>query len=719
MTKFIKSEPDMVSDILHNGGLDNLENYKIFIRKFPKRKHLPVRTLNNWYLDISMNENTNPNVYLFGTLTKTVIRTSRIISVISPKKIVTKDCIYILGNSEMINKKVEGQPGIEQYFKDGFPIQWENIIKTEFNNKRMFNGSFLKNEEIKLKEEFRIREATAMNFQEGHSSITHIEEGINYSDKNEDNVFGQIIEEVKQDEWNDLTIEQVSLLKSDQTQDKRSNEKDLSDTSKMMACQSIESLGNPIESEEMINKSGNELKLIGLAETEEGNSVSIQTPNKKNTVDQSYETSLNDYFSKFENIDFKNLSIIQEPKKKIEMKKNTRNLSLPSLSPKKGFGGRRSLPNQLNQKEKNKIPITKIENSPDNDENSNSKLIKSISSKFKLLERKTQSPDFSSDESNKRAKIDVTVTEHNRTATITEIDDKQPKNSEENISMIGQIDSNDNSRIIHKITEKYKSLSLKTNELEIPNCKKEEILKSQQEETKKTVQESSVNSWSQESKGMGISKTSLAVSEDNIGNSSTLISAGNDSEILPDLEKINGQNKKKLSLRRKSIENPVTEAVSVKPSPKNIPKSINAQLKRSTLNSEIKEMIKLEDPTNSNGSTILSNNIIEIPELIKEPLIEELGNLKENNDSKINTDEIAEPDIDNKDEKTNLPPIKESSISISIPKNELSPLKIVSSLNSESSFIGNSDDKANKNKKGVKKRAKLLSFKKSKGTKRY
>jgi len=120
------------TDILHNGGLEGLEDYKVFRRRYPSRTSLPVRYITDWHIqEIPMvGRKSSRWICLVGIYKDALIRTSPIVSSISPRKVSTCNCIYVLGPST----KVLENPllGIERSFADGFPGGWEGIVEKAF-----------------------------------------------------------------------------------------------------------------------------------------------------------------------------------------------------------------------------------------------------------------------------------------------------------------------------------------------------------------------------------------------------------------------------------------------------------------------------------------------------------------------------------------------------------------------------------------------------------
>ncbi|KAM0681654.1 hypothetical protein GINT2_000168 [Glugoides intestinalis] len=119
-------------DLLHSGALDNLENYTIFRRRYPSKGGLPMRYITEWYLQEipAHNRAYSKWICLVGIYKDKVVRTSPIISIISPRKICTCNCIYTLGTTT----KLLQHPflGVETRFFDGFPVDWEKIIESAF-----------------------------------------------------------------------------------------------------------------------------------------------------------------------------------------------------------------------------------------------------------------------------------------------------------------------------------------------------------------------------------------------------------------------------------------------------------------------------------------------------------------------------------------------------------------------------------------------------------
>lgn len=128
------------NDILHSGALEGLEDYSVFRRRYPARSSLPVRLITDWYIQ----EIPTPSrklsrwICLVGIYKDTLIRTSPITSVIAPRKVCTSNCIYMLTQSS----KVLQNPlfGVEEYFVEGFPENWEGIIEQAFSRSSVVEG---------------------------------------------------------------------------------------------------------------------------------------------------------------------------------------------------------------------------------------------------------------------------------------------------------------------------------------------------------------------------------------------------------------------------------------------------------------------------------------------------------------------------------------------------------------------------------------------------
>lgn len=117
------------TDILHNGALEGLDNYKVFRRRYPLRTSLPTRAITDWYIQEiqAPGKAFNKWICLCGIYKDTIIRTSPITSILSSKRICTYNCIYVLESSS----KVLQNPffGIESKFIEGFPSDWEKIVE--------------------------------------------------------------------------------------------------------------------------------------------------------------------------------------------------------------------------------------------------------------------------------------------------------------------------------------------------------------------------------------------------------------------------------------------------------------------------------------------------------------------------------------------------------------------------------------------------------------
>lgn len=137
-SNFLTSKAHMTgndnSDILHNGGLEGLVDYKVFRRRYPARSSLPVRFITDWCIqEIPMaGKKFMKWICICGIYKDTVIRTSAITSIITSRKICTSNCIYMLGSSTRVLEN--SVCGIERYFVDGFPENWESIVEKAFSN---------------------------------------------------------------------------------------------------------------------------------------------------------------------------------------------------------------------------------------------------------------------------------------------------------------------------------------------------------------------------------------------------------------------------------------------------------------------------------------------------------------------------------------------------------------------------------------------------------
>lgn len=121
------------TDILHSGALDNLENYRVFKRRYPRRVSLPTKAISDWHLQETPfpRKPRNTWICLVGVCEGERIRTSPIVSVISPRKVCTSDCIYVLGTcTRILEHPVRG---LERLFAEGFPSNWEELVKEAFS----------------------------------------------------------------------------------------------------------------------------------------------------------------------------------------------------------------------------------------------------------------------------------------------------------------------------------------------------------------------------------------------------------------------------------------------------------------------------------------------------------------------------------------------------------------------------------------------------------
>lgn len=125
-------------DILKNGKLYNLKNYKIFKKRAPTTilNKNPIE-IKNWYLKIIKN---NINwVVLCGNINNKQIQTSFIVDVF--KDIVkTENNSYLLkGRSKFVLPHPDFDIKILNFFKDGFPVNWRILILNEIKRIEFFN----------------------------------------------------------------------------------------------------------------------------------------------------------------------------------------------------------------------------------------------------------------------------------------------------------------------------------------------------------------------------------------------------------------------------------------------------------------------------------------------------------------------------------------------------------------------------------------------------
>lgn len=155
-----------ITDILHNGELENLENYKIFRRRYPKRQTFPIRTITDWYIqEIPMvNKPNRLWICLVGIHKNTMIRTSPIISIINSKKVCSSNCIYVLGPKAQ--KKENEMRGLGFAFESGFPDNWEELVEAALSFKEDLterkNSSF-RNDSVRIIDEEVFLKSTSDN----------------------------------------------------------------------------------------------------------------------------------------------------------------------------------------------------------------------------------------------------------------------------------------------------------------------------------------------------------------------------------------------------------------------------------------------------------------------------------------------------------------------------------------------------------------------------
>lgn len=255
------------TDILHSGCLENLQDYKIFRRRYPYRVTLPSRTLTDWYLqEMPSNEHDeNVKISLVGVCNGAIIRTSPVTSIISARKVCTQNCIYLL---EMPSKVLDNPlKGVEKHFVYGFPSNWEIILNEAFKSSTIQNDT--ENSSFKAKE--------------------HSEEKI---PDVKSQVYGELIKECKKD-----TIEDLNNLSINKDSIKEIREIDRLDTMKRnsLASQDNSIIKNPHQLNQLDNEIFNKIDLpIEQAPVQENSSVKSNKKIDSDEVKHQAESSLKD-----------------------------------------------------------------------------------------------------------------------------------------------------------------------------------------------------------------------------------------------------------------------------------------------------------------------------------------------------------------------------------------------------------------------------------------
>lgn len=118
------------NDILHNGQLDGLTDYGVFKLRYPRRETFPTRLLTDWYIQETQ-LTAGPRICIVGTYKSSVIRTSPVVDIQTSRRIVTNNCIYILGEGSRVLEH-DVRDGMNRLFADGFPENWREVIRKAF-----------------------------------------------------------------------------------------------------------------------------------------------------------------------------------------------------------------------------------------------------------------------------------------------------------------------------------------------------------------------------------------------------------------------------------------------------------------------------------------------------------------------------------------------------------------------------------------------------------
>lgn len=159
------------TDMLHSGALDNLDNYRIFRRRYPRRESLPTKSISDWHLQETQlpRKPRNAWICLVGVCEGILIRTPPVTSVISPRKVCTSNCTYVLGPSTRVLE--HPVRGLEKLFADGFPSDWESRVEQALSGFPRHSGTL--HDEPHTQDSFQEKAASdAMKTSSMHGAIS-------------------------------------------------------------------------------------------------------------------------------------------------------------------------------------------------------------------------------------------------------------------------------------------------------------------------------------------------------------------------------------------------------------------------------------------------------------------------------------------------------------------------------------------------------------------
>lgn len=153
-------------DILHNGGLEGLRCFDLFKRKTPGFRRYQsenVKVIDRWHFKICKNNNSRlPYRYwlsVVGILKDgTMVQSSAILDIESPRIVVTENSRYRLQNSELRKTLPHSDFDREELnkFLNGFPRDWMNIFRKELEKiygKNLYNTEDINKEPREINRE--------------------------------------------------------------------------------------------------------------------------------------------------------------------------------------------------------------------------------------------------------------------------------------------------------------------------------------------------------------------------------------------------------------------------------------------------------------------------------------------------------------------------------------------------------------------------------------
>lgn len=120
----VRSSPKSV-DFIHSAAFKDVTDYTLFRRKYPRSRHLPVRILSEWYIEVP--DPNDPQICVVGLYKNMLIRTSPVRRTVGCRRIITNNCIYMLSDpSKVLENDV--QNGLNKLFINGFPANWQSVL---------------------------------------------------------------------------------------------------------------------------------------------------------------------------------------------------------------------------------------------------------------------------------------------------------------------------------------------------------------------------------------------------------------------------------------------------------------------------------------------------------------------------------------------------------------------------------------------------------------